>query len=1613
MDFGLGLVLSLTDRASGGLNGVIVTLNGLENACNSSNGKVRALGDALSSLSAMGAGLTTTITAPITAFMGKITQYGIARASFVENTHLAFTSIMSDAQKASDYMQELMSFAKTTPFTYEGITSVAQSLLNYGIAENQILSETEGKFGGILQALGDWAGATGRGESGLLDIADILGKISAEGKITADRIQQLQTRGLVATKIIGNMYNVAESDALAFIKTMSSTQFINDLVKGIEEGTDGINGATGKMAGQMENLKKTWVGAKDTFVSALKNAGLQLMGQYIDEFGVTRYKFLETMTASLNDISKAVKLIPGILQPTMDFIQNGMQKGSALVLKIATAWGKLSEVTQKRLSKILTVLTLTGPAMLLVSKVGGTLLKLFSGMNMSLLKLLPTFARFGLATGLLAVVWKSDFAGIRTNTINFCEGVKKSFETAERGINGSVTDLQDILKGLDREDFFDGLTLAIMRVQIVMRALVEGWNDYTLSEDTFLKAKELGVLPLIEALFDLKYRFGLFWKGFKRGFSEVSNELKAFFEGLAKNAKGTIFEKAFDSIANFFEKLSDNDPKAWEDFGYQMGKCAAKALILAPAIRAVVKAFKALNIIVPIVSTAIKGVTKIFGALKTVITAIPSIFAGIGKIFSDIVGFFQLVSQYGLSNTLTGLFGGVATTIAGIASVVVGAITAIASFVDMLINGFSWLKEILMVIGIALAAVGVVILGVPAAIAAAIAAAVAAVATAVVLVVQYWDELVQFFSDAWTSITTTLAPVGEFFNNVWNAIVSGVTTILKPVWDMLVGMWNSLASTVLFCKDRIVEFANHIWETLQNTWNNIMSYIQPMIDDFNNLMATFKEFADFIGKNWTEGMKTIGDFFSGLWTTIEPYVTAITSGLWDAFVGFWTLVYEAICPILNVIWDTICGIFMSIWDGLVEILEGLWDFLVGIFDGIVDIVIGPIQGVWQFVSNIFQSIMNLIMGKPQEALENLKSALMGIVNAIAAPFKGLWKIIKGALVGVYKVVEGAIKGLVGIGANLVKGLIKGVKAAWDGLVSFFSGIINGIINFVKGLFGIHSPSTVFSEIGKFLVEGLKNGVEAVWNIITTLFTTVLNGLKTLVVNMFNGICTAVKTIWNGIKTFFSTIWEGIKTIFTTVLNAIKTVVSTVFNAIKTTVTTIFNAIKTFVSTVWNSIKTIISTVLNAIKTIFSTIFGTIKTVVTTIFNTIKTTITTVINSIKAVINTVFTAIKTIITNILNGIKTIVTNVWNGIKTVITTVINGIKNTINTVFKSIKTIITNIINDIKTVITNVFNAIKTFVTNTWNSIKNTINTVWNGIKTIVSGAVNAVKNTVSTVFNTVKNTVSTVWNGIKSSISTAWTNIKNVFSNAGQVFQTIVDKIKQPFTNIANWFKDKFTTAWTNVKNVFSKGGQIFVDIKNGVLDGLKNVINGLIDGINTVIAVPFNGLNSALNGIKNVNIAGAKPFDFIPTISVPQIPKLALGGVVTQPTTALIGEAGKEAVVPLERNTTWLDNLATMLNERLVDRDASKRSRYIKPEYQKAQEISNVYNNEGTKKYYTRNVSDKKEEHYEYDYSVVFNTGAIQIIAKDTSDAEAKRLALRIMEFIKREQELRKMMSYS
>lgn len=183
---------------------------------------------------------------------------------------------------------------------------------------------------------------------------------------------------------------------------------------------------------------------------------------------------------------------------------------------------------------------------------------------------------------------------------------------------------------------------------------------------------------------------------------------------------------------------------------------------------------------------------------------------------------------------------------------------------------------------------------------------------------------------------------------------------------------------------------------------------------------------------------------------------------------------------------------------------------------------------------------------------------------------------------------------------------------------------------------------------------------------------------------------------------------------------------------------------------------------------------------------------------------------------------------------------------------------------------------------------------------------------------------------------AWDDFKSYvgsfFDNMGNKARSAVSGIKEAFSGIPEWFRTTFTKAWTNVKNVFSKGGKVFTGIKDGILSGLKSVINALIRGINKVVAIPFNGLNAALNKLKNVKILGRKPFSkLIGNISVPQIPMLAKGGVITSPTIAMMGEyAGAKTNPEIVTPQSILRETISSSNDELINALLSATGRIIK-----------------------------------------------------------------------------------
>ena len=211
------------------------------------------------------------------------------------------------------------------------------------------------------------------------------------------------------------------------------------------------------------------------------------------------------------------------------------------------------------------------------------------------------------------------------------------------------------------------------------------------------------------------------------------------------------------------------------------------------------------------------------------------------------------------------------------------------------------------------------------------------------------------------------------------------------------------------------------------------------------------------------------------------------------------------------------------------------------------------------------------------------------------------------------------------------------------------------------------------------------------------------------------------------------------------------------------------------------------------------------------------------------------------------------------------------------------------------------------------------------KNMMEGLVNGIKNAISKVANVCKE----IWTAVKNVFSSVGTwfkekfnmdavrdGIKGAISKITSACKEVWSAIKNVFSSVGTWFKDTFSNAWKKVKEVFSSGGKIFDGIKDGISSAFKTIVNKLIDGINKIIKTPFDAINKMLNTIRSVKVLGVTPFKNLWSqnpLSVPKIPKLAVGGIVNRPgrgVPAIIGEAGAEAVLPLENNTEWMDILA-------------------------------------------------------------------------------------------------------
>ena len=357
----------------------------------------------------------------------------------------------------------------------------------------------------------------------------------------------------------------------------------------------------------------------------------------------------------------------------------------------------------------------------------------------------------------------------------------------------------------------------------------------------------------------------------------------------------------------------------------------------------------------------------------------------------------------------------------------------------------------------------------------------------------------------------------------------------------------------------------------------------------------------------------------------------------------------------------------------------------------------------------------------------------------------------------------------------------------------------------------------------------------------------------------------------------------------------------------------------------DAVKTGIVTAAQTIWNALSVAGTAVTTALGAAFNFLCSPITLVVLAVAAVVAIVILCIK-----YWDEIKEVAKKCWDGIKNVwntvaewfSTNVIDPIKNFFTGLWDGIKNIFTTVVNWIK----ENWQALLLILVNPFAGAFKLIYDNCEGFRTVVDNVVKAIKEFFSGLWTKIKDIFSTVGTWFKDKFNSAVTGIKNVFASIGSFFSGIWTTIKNVFSSVKSWFSSIFSGAWDGIKTAFSKVKSFFTgiwDTIKGIFSKVGTAIADAVGGtvkkaINTVLSVAvkiINGFISAINlAISAINLI---PGVDIKKLDKLEVPKLARGGIIDKPTIAMVGEAGKEAVMPLERNTGWIDQLASKLGDKI------------------------------------------------------------------------------------------------
>ena len=460
-------------------------------------------------------------------------------------------------------------------------------------------------------------------------------------------------------------------------------------------------------------------------------------------------------------------------------------------------------------------------------------------------------------------------------------------------------------------------------------------------------------------------------------------------------------------------------------------------------------------------------------------------------------------------------------------------------------------------------------------------------------------------------------------------------------------------------------------------------------------------------------------------------------------------------------------------------------------------------------------------------------------------------------------------------STTIQGSLKSAKSAWDNLLTGLSDDKADIDKLISNFFDsvVTVGENIIPRIGVVL-NGITGMIEKLAPKITAKLPSIFKQILPSVVKGATSLLTA----------FIGILPELSKTIIKSLpdfIASFKTVFKGIVASLPSLIQTLVSALPTLIPQVVSGIVDMAVYLMEHFSEIIQPIIDKLPDILISIVNALMDNLPKLIDGAISLVLGIVDAIPQIIMGLLDALPTVIEKIISGLLNALPKLIEGLIDLNLKIVEHLPEIILGLIKAIPKVVESIVNALLGAAPKLWDAFTKIFSNAWEKVKEIFA----KIPEWFSNIF------------------SEAWKGIQSIWNNVGKFFSDIWDGIKKAFSAVGTWFSDIFKNAVKGIKGAFDGVKTWFKNLWNGIWSVVKTPINWIIDGINSLI----DGLNSLSIKVPDwVPFVGGQTWG----VNIPKIPKLAKGGIVDSGTPFIAGEAGAEAVIPLENNNQWIYKFA-------------------------------------------------------------------------------------------------------